>query len=560
LKIKGKISGTIGILLTIILGLTLANSYFSEKNRESYQEMLADQEIRYLLKTIQYRVTGISNDERGYLMNGNKEFLKDIPNKAKEVSISFQQLTQLVGPEEKDKLAKIEDTFKKFYSASERAVQEMEAGNAQAAIDLHFKVERQARKALDEQMNEFITEVEQEVQSDLANSAASEVAREVGRYAVMGLSLLFGSIVGFLLYRAIVPPIMHMNRQMREIADGEGDLTRSITIAAKDEIGEMGQSFNRMMANLRVLLLQVRANAEQVAASSEQLTASAAQTGKASGQIATAITDVANGMEVQVKNVHSSSRTIQELIVNIRQIADNAQTASGTALHAVNLAAAGNQGVQSAVKQVSAVNQTMNGLANTVRGLGERSREIGEIVEVITAIAAQTNLLALNAAIESARAGEHGRGFAVVADEVRKLAVQSGESANQIAELISVIQTETGKAVEAMDMCQGEAARGIELVVEAGDIFANIHRSINEVAEQIQAVSAATIMMNEGTAQADQAITLIADSATAANSGTQEVSAATEEQLAAMEEISASAAELSRMAEELQKLIGRFTL
>jgi methyl-accepting chemotaxis protein len=113
------------------------------------------------------------------------------------------------------------------------------------------------------------------------------------------------------------------------------------------------------------------------------------------------------------------------------------------------------------------IHDTVQDLSKVIRGLGERSKEIGEIVAVITKISSQTNLLALNAAIEAARAGEHGRGFAVVADEVRKLAEQSAQSAQQISELITHIQKETLNAVQSMDQATKEVQSGLDVVDSA---------------------------------------------------------------------------------------------
>lgn len=209
---------------------------------------------------------------------------------------------------------------------------------------------------------------------------------------------------------------------------------------------------------------------------------------------------------------------------------------------------------------MNSINQTVTGLANVVKGLGERSKQIGQIIEVITGIAEQTNLLALNAAIEAARAGENGRGFAVVADEVRKLAEQSAQSAQQISMLITAIQQETNEAVQSMEMATKEASNGIVVIHTAGESFVEIKNAIEEVAVQIQEVSASVQQMSAGAEQIVQSMQLVSKIAESAASGTQEVSAATEEQLASMQEISASAVSLSKMAEELQQLIQKFKI
>jgi methyl-accepting chemotaxis protein len=192
--------------------------------------------------------------------------------------------------------------------------------------------------------------------------------------------------------------------------------------------------------------------------------------------------------------------------------------------------------------------------------MGERSGEVGQIVTFISDIAAQTNLLALNAAIEAARAGEQGRGFAVVANEVRKLAEQSSRSAEQIAQLISHIQTDVGKTVRTMTSGAKEIDEGILVVNAVGEVFEDINQVVERVSYQVQDVSAASEQMSAGAEQLLATFDEISAGAKHAASESQTVSSSTEEQLASMEEIAASAASLSDIAAELQLLIGKFKL
>lgn len=559
MKIKVKLFLAIGVLLGIML-LSQGYSIMTNKQEQaSYGEMFDDFEVSLLLKSTQYRITGISNDERAYLLKGDEEFVRGISSKSEELHAYFAELKRLaVGAEEQQLVQQIEEKFNAFMEASNRVAEAYKAGNRAEALDMHFGKEREVRKELDELVDTFLSEVESEVKQDIVQRK-NEMSRFIALLLVISaVSVTFGLIVGFLIIRSIVKPLQQVNVQLREIAEGEGDLTRELSIKTKDEIGDLSQSFNKMIGSLRSLIHQVRSNAEQVAASSEELTASAEQTSRATEQIAHTIQRVAEGTEHQVKSTGESSKAVQELSIGVEQVAGNAQSASSTAIHTSEMALEGNRAVQTAVTQMNSINGTIHQLAEVVKGLGERSQEIGQIVEVIGGIAAQTNLLALNAAIEAARAGEHGRGFAVVADEVRKLAEQSSQSALQIAELITAIQAETNQAVQSMESGKKEVEEGIGVVSKAGETFAQIQLSVQNVATQIEEVSAAAQQMSANTTQVVGSINLITEVAQESAAGTQEVSAAAEEQLASMEEIATSAASLSRMAEELQALIGRF--
>jgi methyl-accepting chemotaxis protein len=375
---------------------------------------------------------------------------------------------------------------------------------------------------------------------------------------VLLISLLYGAIRSFFVIRSIVRPLYQINEAAHRIS--EGDLTQRIDIHSKDEMGELSQSFNIMADSLSRLIRQVHEKSEQLAASSEELTASAEQTSRATEQITAVMQEVAVDSEQQVSSLEKSARTIAEMSASAREMASHAHVVNTAALQTTGMAEEGNQALQQAVRQMQAIDRTVHDLANIVKGLGNRSKEIGKIIEVITAISTQTNLLALNAAIEAARAGEHGKGFAVVADEVRKLAEQSAQSAGQIAALIHTIQEETEAAIRSMSIGTKEVAEGIEVVDAAGQLFARIQHSITEAATEFQEVSSAVEEVSNGTQEIAATMERMARITDTHSTDIQTVFAATEEQLAFAQEISASSSSLSRMADELHELIQRFTI
>ena len=358
------------------------------------------------------------------------------------------------------------------------------------------------------------------------------------------------------LVRSIVRPLGQLVAGANRIS--HGDLTERIAVRTNDEVGDLAAAFNDMGDSLRAVLREVGETSTVLAASSQQLTASADHTAQATEHIAETVQHVAEGAEAQVSSVEQSSLAIHEMSDGIKQVADNARVVSETAGKTAELAAEGNLALQTVIQQMDSISQVVNQLAEVVRNLDQRSYKIGEIVNVITAVAEQTHLLALNAAIEASRAGEHGRGFAVVAGEVSKLAEQSSRSASKITQVVQTIRTNTVQAAASMESGVAIVQEGLDVVHRAGESFAQIQSYVQLVSQQIAEVSAAAEQLSEGGEQVRQSVSHIADVAVASASGTQTVSAAAEEQLASMEEITASAASLTRVADELNQLMARF--
>jgi methyl-accepting chemotaxis protein len=198
--------------------------------------------------------------------------------------------------------------------------------------------------------------------------------------------------------------------------------------------------------------------------------------------------------------------------------------------------------------------------AKVIESLGKRSEEIGEIVDVITNISDQTNLLALNAAIEAARAGEQGRGFAVVAEEVKNLAEDSREAAERIAKMIKEVQSETGKAVEAMQRGTKETAEGMEHVEVTGKAFREISEMAGQFEELMNTLQAEMQAQKEGANKAARAVDSIASVAEETASASEESAASTEELTASMEDMTARAQALSEMSVNLQKVASQFKI
>lgn len=344
------------------------------------------------------------------------------------------------------------------------------------------------------------------------------------------------------------------------LALSAGDFTASMEIQTSDEIGKMGERFNEMTARLRETLERVSHSSHQVASTSEQLMASAEQTSHATEQIAQSVQEIANGTEEQVSATSKGSDVVTKIAQLIVQMENGMEVVSSSMAEAYKQASAGNQMAVQAVEQMSVIQTEMQQTAVMVNTLGQRSEEIGQMITLITSIAAQTNLLALNAAIEAARAGEHGRGFAVVADEVRKLAEQSSSAAEQVSRIVADIQRDTDAAISGMSHGEAILQDGMSLVQSTGSAFEQISSATSELFARTDKLS---VEMKQISEQMETIVSAIDDiSAIAERSAdySQNVAAAAEEQNASMQEISAAATMLAKMAEEMNDAVRSFKL
>ncbi|MEK4155627.1 methyl-accepting chemotaxis protein [Paenibacillus odorifer] len=392
----------------------------------------------------------------------------------------------------------------------------------------------------------------------LANSHRNNAL--ITSFGVTGLSVVLAVTLALLISGRIIKPLRDVNTQLKEIADGDADLTRKLSVRSKDEIGELAFNFNKMTDNLGTMIEQVKLSANSLANSSTKLRSDSGVTAGATERISDFMGEIATGTAKQMNDLQTNTITISEISLGIGQIAASVQDISEASHRSAAFAITGDESLQAAGQQMESINHSIQSLSQQVQGFVNRSQEIGSIVGVIKGIASQTNMLALNATIEAARAGEQGRGFAVVADQVRKLAEQSAESANQIAEMATGIQSEADDAMKVMMSSMREVKGGTEIIEEAGRSFGEIRLSIDSLAEQVQEVSGA---VEEITAAADEIVESIRNvtqiSETTAAS-TQHVSAASQEQMASVEQIASSASELSTMAHGLQGLVARFNV
>ncbi|MDD5177026.1 MAG: methyl-accepting chemotaxis protein [Sterolibacterium sp.] len=339
--------------------------------------------------------------------------------------------------------------------------------------------------------NVVLGAVSMNISLDSINQAAHEATLKIIGVVVVMLVVFIVFIFVFV-KSSVSTPLEHLSRNLSQIAEGEGDLTRRLSVEHHDEIGQTSEIFNAFMDKIQSVVADVKKSAEQVMATAQQLASSSQELTASSDQ--------------QTQATVAMAAAIEEITASIATVADNANSAHEMATKAGQLSSEGAGRVRSAVEEMSKISTSVGQSTQMIQELDGKSTEISNIVSVIKDIAEQTNLLALNAAIEAARAGEQGRGFAVVADEVRKLAERTSVSTQEIAKMIGAIQQSTQSSVQSMDLSNTQVQQGMRLTEQSGDSMTHIEDSTIKVQNVVDGISSALREQSQAASQLAQEV------------------------------------------------------
>ena len=292
------------------------------------------------------------------------------------------------------------------------------------------------------------------------------------------LAAVLGLLLIWLMARSVTRPILVVAHMLEDIASGEGDLTRRLDYAKRDELGELAGWFNRFLDKLQPVIAEVKRTVQDARGTADQSAAIASQTSA--------------GMEQQYRQVDQVATASHEMSATAQDVARSAAQAAQAAREADQATQDGLKVIDRTTASIGHLAADMSDAMGEVEGLSANSEKIGSVLEVIRAIAEQTNLLALNAAIEAARAGEAGRGFAVVADEVRNLARRTQESVEETRQVIEQLQAGTRDVVESMGNSHRQAQDSVDQVSHAVTALQQIGNAVTVITDMnLQIASAA---------------------------------------------------------------------
>ncbi len=370
-----------------------------------------------------------------------------------------------------------------------------------------------------------------EMDEEEAFRSATALASELLTKAVVAALLLalLATGVGFWIAGMFSKPVVKLSGTIHSV-EQNADLTQTVDIDSKDEIGDAANAFNSMMLTFRNSMhkvsdatAQLATTAEETSVITEQATQAVHQQLDETTQLTTAMTEMSATVQEVAANVTQTSHATNEV---------NEQTTSGM------------RAMQETISQIERLASEVQSTASTIQQLEQHSEEIGSVLDVIKGIAEQTNLLALNAAIEAARAGEQGRGFAVVADEVRNLANKTQASTEEINQMIVELQSGSRDAVTAMNKSQEMASSAVDQAAKTGDALTTISNSIGEIND-----------MSTQIASAAEEQSVVVDEI---NKNVVQINNVAEQTSAGAKQTSVASSDLSRLASELSGLVAQF--
>ncbi|HFQ5063985.1 TPA: methyl-accepting chemotaxis protein [Vibrio vulnificus] len=540
MKIQHKLTIPVGIILLTFLVVSFINYSLSEK-----QAKIADDINNGMYPVVMsledaYRdLYQASNAAQGLLLSTSEEEwayhteefefngYKAIPRIKKVQTLIDSQLIPSEMQRELDRLVNLTKSWISLYEPIFKRPELAAAYYAENQQKIHdeFVLMRTQLKTISNAIDETLLALNQQY-VERQNFVDNVIL--IGLVAVV-ISVSFAYWV---IQRFVMKPMRQIQVAMRDIAEGEGDLSRRINISSRDELGELAHSFNQFTSRIHNTIGEVVAATQSVRSDMHLILQSTQQ-----------ISQFSHG---QQQESHTVAAAVNEMQATSQSVSDSA----GEAAHSSSLASEqveqAQRTVQQTVESIEHLSDEIESATQVIHRLDSQVSNIASVLDVIRGIADQTNLLALNAAIEAARAGEQGRGFAVVADEVRSLASRTSDSTGEIQAMIERLQQGAQEAVAVM-------SRSVSSREET------LHRASNAT-DSLGQIGASIVHMNDMNSQIASAATQQSAVSADINLNVQNIADSSKQMVSMVAQVQQACEGLDEQCEQLDTLLGRFKI
>ena len=556
-SIKMKILYSFIMFLLIVWGYAAYNYFQSEKLMENSQDIINEEvnilSMAYeLSNSIDVRLAAA----RGYVLTGDSNYKNMFASSSQEALETQQSLQQYEDFKEIEKT--VSDAIEWSTIIQNDVFPLYDQGDIDGAIAMLASLDTLGN-AIHEGYEAFAQTKNTEIK-DRGNNLANDMESTKTILLILSYTITTVALVlAFYLSNNISKPITRLMNRIESISNRELN-HEPLKITSKDEIARLTVATNAMNDQLKDIVTNIQDGASAVTQSSNNLKVAAHEVTNGMTQTTEAVEQIADGTEAQASSASDLRTIMQTFTQNVESANENSLKVQTHSESVQVMTEDGQKLINDTEQQMYKIDTIVKQAVNRVEGLNNQTREITQLVQVITEIADQTNLLALNAAIEAARAGDQGKGFAVVADEVRKLAEQVSHSVSNISTIVNKIQNETNVVTRSLVEGYEEVEKGSKQTHISSETYRNISVAVTEMVSNIKSVTGNLQHITNNTSDIDNAIENIAAISEQSAASSQQTAATIQEVASSMESVAQNAEQLNGTADKLQQVVQQFKL
>ncbi|MFG0772481.1 methyl-accepting chemotaxis protein [Vibrio plantisponsor] len=415
-----------------------------------------------------------------YLLSPGQDDLKDFKDNAKQAYDRMMKFKNLMDdhPAITSKVNDFENRFRKWEQSSNEFFKLVDNGNTKEAEALLGSTVSDDFQSLRDLYD--IASQELDSQANVEVNEFSEETSKMQLYMLIFVAfiIILTGALSYVVPKVLVSSVNDLTRRIKEISEGDGDLTQRIYSKRTDELGKLASAFDDFVAKLQTLISEISSSSTSLESNAVQLTNTHENAQRVSNE--------------QTRSIEQIAAAVNEFSVSIREVAERTLSTANETDHTAELTTQGMKIIDNSVDEINQLANSIKKANQVIEQLASESNNIATVLEVIRNIAEQTNLLALNAAIEAARAGEQGRGFAVVADEVRSLASKTQKSTEEIQNMIDKLQSGVKDAVSSILDGSNRVEKNVELSLNIQQMFESIQSSATIVSDMATQIATAT--------------------------------------------------------------------